>query len=328
MIEQALRELNPVRDERVAYDPDRAAADLERILGLPRPASISARRAPRHAHGRRLVVIAVASVAALVLVLGLPFMPWRTVAPAFAATPPLLSGELAAGVSGDQARAELLRIADAADRAGAPETLGATFSTWSLSMRIHGGEPLVSTVVPLRVTFEVGADLSAHYTSVYQAPIAGDAGADRVPEPGTVEVDWTQASGALTFPRDLSGDPAVLVEQLSASRPNVTSDPAGLALAMSDLSKERTPGAKVRGALCRLLAQTKGIEALGRIRDRAGRLGSAFAVTSDLSGLPTRYVVMLDPRSGRLLALEQVLTTDAGKLNVTLPAVIDYTVFD
>jgi len=68
MIEQALRDLNPVPDPRADHDAKRAAADLERIIALPREQG-RARAKPRHAHGRRLAVIGIASCIALALVL-------------------------------------------------------------------------------------------------------------------------------------------------------------------------------------------------------------------------------------------------------------------
>ena len=117
MIEQALRDLNPVPDPRAAHDARRAAADLERIIALPRKHG-QARAQPRHAHGRRLAVIGVASCIALALVLGLPFLPWRSAPPALAATPPLLAGQLAPGTTGAAVANELDRLATIAAGSG------------------------------------------------------------------------------------------------------------------------------------------------------------------------------------------------------------------
>jgi hypothetical protein len=65
----------------------------------------------------------------------------------------------------------------------------------------------------------------------------------------------------------------------------------------------------------------------GTVIDRAGRAGIAVALDSAYSGLATHYVLIIDPRTGQLLADEATLTTSAGKLNVRIPAVVDYEVF-
>lgn len=60
--------------------------------------------------------------------------------------------------------------------------------------------------------------------------------------------------------------------------------------------------------------------------DRAGRRGQAFAYDVDRS-LPKRWILIVGSQDGRLLALEEVLTKEAGKLNIRPPAVIGYTLF-
>lgn len=44
-------------------------------------------------------------------------------------------------------------------------------------------------------------------------------------------------------------------------------------------------------------------------------------------GLPRRLVLVIDPGTGRLGSSEEILTTDAGKLGVDVPAVIGYRLF-
>jgi hypothetical protein len=83
---------------------------------------------------------------------------------------------------------------------------------------------------------------------------------------------------------------------------------------------------RVRAAVLRYLAATPGLTVTGPVTDRRGRNGIGFSIESAYSGLPTRYTLIIDPRDGRLLDDEQMLTTSAGKLNVTVPAIIGYTV--
>jgi hypothetical protein len=42
---------------------------------------------------------------------------------------------------------------------------------------------------------------------------------------------------------------------------------------------------------------------------------------------PTHFVLVFDPGTGQLLDSEQVFTTTAGKLHVTVPCVAAYTVY-
>lgn len=61
--------------------------------------------------------------------------------------------------------------------------------------------------------------------------------------------------------------------------------------------------------------------------DRAGRPVECFAIDSTLTGLPQRQVVMFSPKTGALLASEEILTTHAGNLGVRIPAVISYRLY-
>ena len=65
----------------------------------------------------------------------------------------------------------------------------------------------------------------------------------------------------------------------------------------------------------------------GEVTDRLGRPGIAISVDTANSGLPTRHTLIIDPFTGAVLGEEQMLTTDAGLLNVSVPSVISYTAF-
>ncbi|WP_353509707.1 hypothetical protein [Intrasporangium sp.] len=328
MIEQALRDLNPVPDPQAAHDARRAAADLERIIALPRAAGVEPQK-PRHAHGRRLAVIGVASGIALALVLGMPFLPWRSAPPALAATPPLLTGQLAPGTTGPAVANELDRLASIAARSDVPGRPGSRYATWDLATRVHGAEPVRSAVVPLEVSVDVLPDGSWHRRATYGQPVAGDVTAPDLPAAGEVVSDEVFASerAPRMFPVQLATDAAGLREQLEAAHPIDTLGTAELFVALTDLAKEQAPAPGTRAATLGLMAGPPDVRALGAMTDREGRMGRGFAVDSDVSGLPTRYVLIVEPQSGRLLASEQVLTTRAGRLAVDVPAVISYVVF-
>ncbi|MER5704080.1 hypothetical protein ABT023_19365 [Micromonospora sp. NPDC002296] len=93
---------------------------------------------------------------------------------------------------------------------------------------------------------------------------------------------------------------------------------------VAELAGVRLLNPAQRAAVLRLLADLPGITVTGTVTDRAGRAGEAFSITSSAHGLPAQYTVIVDPRSGALWGYEEVLTTTAGKLNVTIPAVISY----
>ncbi|MDQ3870150.1 MAG: CU044_5270 family protein [Chloroflexota bacterium] len=76
---------------------------------------------------------------------------------------------------------------------------------------------------------------------------------------------------------------------------------------VGDLLRETVARPELTSALYRVAASLDRIELLGETKDRAGRSGIAVAMTSDYAGAKTRRVLVFDPRSGRLLAEEEVL---------------------
>lgn len=76
-----------------------------------------------------------------------------------------------------------------------------------------------------------------------------------------------------------------------------------------------------------MLAAEPRLRSYGDVTDRAGRDGVVIGFDSDDSGLPARYQLIVDPETGTPLASEEILTTDPGKLNVRVPAVIGYAVY-
>ena len=82
----------------------------------------------------------------------------------------------------------------------------------------------------------------------------------------------------------------------------------------------------VQAALLKILADQPDIVDSGTVTDRAGRSGVSVSTVSDHSGLPTRYTLIFDGESGRLLDFEQTVL-EAGKLPLKAPAVISYTLW-
>lgn len=146
---------------------------------------------------------------------------------------------------------------------------------------------------------------------------------------GQVLRDETLPPGeyARVFPAELPTTPARLKALLIEEQPAARDDSGALLLAIHDLRNEQQLGGDVRAGLLTMLAAEPDVMSLGEITDRAGRPALAIAVDSDHSGWPSRYVLLLDPRDGRILGYERVLTEPVGPLDVAAPAIIDYTIF-
>ncbi len=167
--------------------------------------------------------------------------------------------------------------------------------SWSLSTRVVGGQ-VDSAVVPERRELTWGSDGSGDYDS--------------------------------SFPAVLTTGAGELLALLKAGHPIDDIGTAELFIAIGDLYREQSPLPEVRAALLHLVDVAPDVEDLGGVQDRQGRTGRGVAVTSDYSGLDTRYVLTFDSDNGALLSFEQVLVGDVGRLNVSSPAVISYQLFD
>lgn len=94
---------------------------------------------------------------------------------------------------------------------------------------------------------------------------------------------------------------------------------------VGDLLRETVAAPQVRAALYRVAAGLGGVELIGSMTDRAGRTGTAVAMTSDQSsrGLERRILVF-DPQTSMLLAEEDVLLHKVDYLDTDPPIVIGY----
>lgn len=314
--------------------PDAAtrAAGLRRILAIPAVTEV-----PRPAHrrpvSRRWVLAGAGAFAASAVTAGVLVVAYDPVAaPASAATP----APLTYAPAGGPALAALERIAVAAQAgtaaaADGPEHL--VVESWSLHSQI-GGERVTSAVVPLIREVWRAADGSGRVVERYAAPVFRSGDGKRAWQqqgsPGAGEKPRETTYPAGGFPGMWAdrppADAAALAAWLRTGHP-AGNGPAETLVAITDLARERVLSPAERAAVVRVLARVPGIESTGAVTDRAGRTGEAFSVVSGYSGLPTRYTLILDPADGRLLGYEQMLTTDAGRLDVTAPAVIGYEIY-
>jgi hypothetical protein len=286
---------------------------------------------------RRSLLVGVAAVSAGavgVVVLD----PFGAAQPAAAATPPMIAGLLG---SGKPATAALSQLANQAVSIAEPPGNESGLhmvrtESWELSTRIDGKQ-VRSAVVPEITELAWSADRSGHITtrtgrpyfpnSQYQSAWKNDGSPGRQ---GTVvrSQTWQAGGYAPMFPNlPLPSDPGRLLAALTAAHPIDELGTGELAIAIRDLYNESQPGPQVRANLLRLLADRPDVVSLGRLTDRAGRPAECFAVDSTLTGLPQRQLVMFSPTTGSLLAMEEVLTQDSGRLGVRIPSVVSYRLY-
>ncbi|GAB2696742.1 CU044_5270 family protein [Thalassiella azotivora] len=337
-----LRRADPVpRDHPLLGDSlldARAESELHRLVaGAP----VAARRRTRWA-----AVAAGAAAFAVALALGAGQVLGGG-APAVAATPPLLDvvppdpdGVALPGTGSREAT--LAGVAERAREATGPQSAQreAAWREWSLSSRV-AGEQVTSAVLPQESELSWRGDGSGTVRVTVGEPwfpteahreAYREGGPDVAPG-ATLRAETVPAGGlAVRFPQEPPADAASLRAYLAVASPpgsegSPGDDATAVLTAVGDLHREWRLTAAQRAALVEVLAGTEGLRVLGSTTDRLGRAGVALAADSDVSGLPTRTVVVLDPGSGEVLSIESWLTRDAGELDVEVPAVVSYTAF-
>ncbi|MGH3448783.1 MAG: CU044_5270 family protein [Nocardioidaceae bacterium] len=274
--------------------------------------------------------VVVALVAVVVVATGVGGVPLLG-APsrASAATPALLhyqgTSKTAEQVLTEAAEATAKRPAPPPGRYAYMKTEG-----WGLTTSVDGPSHSSSMVVP-RVSEIWRADNGSGHGIDYQGKAVPPG---TTPDPGAITGDGTVHNYGPGGMRgdwklsELSADPVKLRHQLLAGDPSGNNpaipDGAELWVAVTQLLDTHQPSPKLQAALWRVLARLPHAHALGPVVDRAGRHGVGVAYSSDYGGLPTSYRLIIDPNTGRLLGDSEVLTKDAGKLNVPIPSVITY----
>ena len=283
---------------------------LQRIMADTGPSTQGVQHPQRHRPRvwipRLAIGMAILLTAAALVVGGRPS------GPAVAATPPVLGYASAPREAGavDQLRDIARRAEDIPNDVGTGPAAQLDYTTWSLFTRVDGVDTR-SDVVQEKISKRIEPDGLRRIRTTLEG--GDDTGRETNDE--------------------IAGGPAI---RLGSTLPEVRKqlairNPAGPmgrfnAVVETLLESPATPAA--RAALIRYLAATPGIAARGKVQDRMGRQGAAFQISSDTSGLPTDYTLILDPATGAFLGYEELLTTDAGKLNVPVPSVISYIVWE
>ncbi|MEU7639799.1 CU044_5270 family protein [Streptomyces sp. NPDC039016] len=334
---ELLRAANPVpagegrwRDRPLDATAERG---LNRLLHLTRT-----RRARR-----RLVLRAEAAVLALVAVLAFTLTDAGS-SPAVAAPAALVPHT--AGTGAALSLDGLARIAEARARTAGPQDgprRGSHLQSWSLSMGTGPDAAPPVTVPEERIT-RWNADGSGSELVVATDPrhpgrpvIHDDDGRWRTVSDGKVlhRASYPAGSGArhdglaarTKPPTDPTALRALLTSLYGAADSDGTDASAvpQLLMALSSYRQEWTPGPRETAAIVRMLADTEGLRPAGAVTDRLGRRGQAFVHDGPDGAMDaTRQMVILDPRTGRLLGTEITFTKDLPDFRITAGQVMSY----
>jgi len=279
------------------------------------------------------VAATVAAVVALV-VAGL-VIPGRVDRPAHAATPPLL---LPIDERGVAARPLLERLATLAERQ--PPLSDGRYryhrtASWYLHTTVYDADTANSIVVPAVTESWIAPDGSGVVSEAQGEPVdarppgpdTDRRAVDELPD-GDAEITTFEA-GDLYYPptSSLPRDPDALRRVLLAHDDGEVPEHVILFVALQELVAQQRLEPDLLATFYRLLAAEPNLRSFGQVTDRAGRDGVVVGFDSDYSGLPARYELIVDPATGTPLGSEEILTTDPGKLDVDVPAVIGYAVY-
>ncbi|MFB7419403.1 CU044_5270 family protein [Streptomyces sp. NPDC056210] len=321
-IDRTLQRLNPVEDGAPAD-----AGRLETLLATPRIGAPVMRQRPRR--WWPAMALATATAAAVVYTVVDPF--GAATQPALAATPRPLAyhpGSPAAAkvLQGIASRVE--KLPD--DRPAAWKTEHFVWNSWSLSTRINGTN-VTSAVVPEHRETWQNHDGSARWKTRTLPPVfqneaqrkvwenAGSVGAKSIRSQDSSEPDAQHAAT----------EPPTTVDGMKKWLANGQADlgPGLLYEVVSERVQDHVFSPAQRAALLRVLAEVNSVHYMGTVKDRAGRTGEAFALSDRSGGLPSKRTLIFDPNTGKLLADEEQILDDPGKLNVAPNSVIGYATF-
>lgn len=288
---------------------------------------------------RRRAILLASSVAAVgVLVAGV-LQPWSS-APVQAATPALLDYQFAsidsiATAPGKSATPTLERLANAADADSRLSGSGDQYvvaDSWFADPNTTSLD--TAALIPQISEFWVKTDGSLRIVERRGDPLPADGRG--LPRKGKwsdepISADETQPAGSV--------DPDVVTklptqsDALRAKLLEITKCPdklpgSGRSFCLYNeilaLYQVNVVPPEVNAALWRVLAGEKDFRSLGEVKDRAGRPGLGISlITTDRPEY--RNILIIDPKTGRLLGNEQILITSADGLKITPPAIMSFT---
>jgi hypothetical protein len=136
--------------------------------------------------------------------------------------------------------------------------------------------------------------------------------------------DTYPPSASPVTPVTLPAEPGLPADWLDSITPSAAGPQAALR-AIADIYQWQAPGRDARAGMLWALAEIDGLTYHGSVTDRAGRSGAAIAALS--TNGTVRDLLIIDPATGYLLAHEQAALRDPGKLGITAPTVLSYTLY-
>ena len=344
---------NPVPERVVEGTHERAAGRraLARIIATaPHPASApipgdvraaASGGAARHRTRRRIGLGAMA--ACILVAIGIVVNP---AAPAAIATTPLplrydlvADGDIATAVGAPAAPVLSGLVTVASERVEAPRTGDLQYvrsERWSF-VSVQGGDESGAAVVPSAVLTWVAPDgslrrstrsgepllLNGTFTLPPQEPSADGSLGVGIEQfgPGSSRASGVAAL-ATVAPDALR---ATLLERAGCISPDQPAAPCVLD-GVARIHDDAVVDGRVDAVVWSLLAADPTIVTLGRVTDRAGREDVAVTTAVDVKA-PVRTILLIDPVTGALAGVEQVLLSQDAGYGVAAPAVIGFVAF-
>ncbi|MFD9657761.1 hypothetical protein [Streptomyces mirabilis] len=306
--------------------PQQVDALLERILSEPQHVTHRAgrNRQPGNRRVRTFAVIGVSTAVIAGIVVGNKIMNPPFPETAYAATPSLMKISVEKNLPAAQVLEDIARRTEKLSESDSWDNHFVQKS-WSLTTRI-GGHQITSAVMPERRDSWKKEDGSIVWSVKEEKPEFQDSGQKKLWEQQWAAVDEPETrrgKGGSSY-----GNPPAPAEMKSWLLEGSPGDTAGFiseSLVQKLMTNHLTP--KQRAASLRVLETKKDLKFSGTAKDRAGREGMVFTVESDSSGLPSKHTLVINPDNGKILAYEEMLTSDPGALKVKTPAVINYVTF-
>lgn len=276
--------------------------------------------------------VAAVVLLALVMTAGLFVgLPNGSKTPAYAATPPAVVPIDAPGTSSSQLLLDLAMVTEEQSAEPQGRFDYVLRSSWYLHTAVADGSTQ-SKIVPTVTEQWRGANGSIVAYEAEGNPIEpgppteayAEKAVEALPSAGGERREY-QYSGEHLLSDDLLPSEALELRRTLLANNNLGKpDAIELLTEFTDRVSDERMRPELRAAFYRIFAEEEDMRSYGTVTDRMGRQGVAVGLDTDSSGLPTRHAIILDPQTGDVLGYEQILTTDAGNLNVRVPAVIGY----
>ncbi|GAA1581066.1 hypothetical protein [Actinoplanes couchii] len=127
-----------------------------------------------------------------------------------------------------------------------------------------------------------------------------------------------------SFPAAFADRPPTDPDQLAVWLARTSTTGTAIIDGITDLLRERVLTGPERAVILSVLADRTTMAYAGTSTDRIGRRATVFALPSRSSGADITHLLLIDPKTGRILATEQIITGGAHRLDVPYPAVAGY----